>query len=390
MGLDRRQFVGIGASALATGLAGCTGSSTQDDETTTTATDSTTTESDTTEATTTAADTSYTVNMAPAGGVTFDEPPESVAHYFPDYADMAVALGRGDTINSVGLPSRYHTDHYGELDGVSLDKSSLTKLVGDAGISKEVFYQLDSDLHMIDPRWLVENNAFKLDSSDIEEVRENVAPFLGNAIFRRTDTWHDYRYYTLYEAFRKVAEVHQEQEKFQRLKSFHDRYVTDVQTKLPGPNSRPDALLCWQAKNEPESFYPYRLSGKGTNKKAFHDVGITDALSGTGVQGLSESERGTIDYETLLEVDPDSILLRGHEGKTRKEFENTVLKFMKNHEVASQLRAVENGKVFRGGPIYPGPLHHLFLVERYATGYFPEKFSGELFDRDELASIVTA
>jgi len=386
MGLNRRRFIGIGTSALATGLAGCSGSSTEDDGTTNTTTDSTTTESQTT----TSEDTSYTVNMAPVGDLTFDQPPESVAHYFPDYADMAVALGHGDTINSIGLPSRYHTDHYDELDGVSLDKGSLTKLIGDAGISKEVFYQLDSDLHMIDPRWLVENNTFKLEASDIEEVRKNVAPFIGNTIFRRTDTWHDYRYYTLYGAFRKVAEVHQEQEKFERLKSFHDEYITEIQRKLPGPNSRPDALLCWQGSDEPESFYPYRLSGKGTNKKAFHDVGITDALSGTGIGGLSESDRGTIDYETMLEIDPDSILLRGHEGKSREEFESTVVEFMKNHDVASELRAVENGNVFRGGPIYPGPLHHLFLVERYATGYFPDTFSGKLFDRDELASIATA
>jgi iron complex transport system substrate-binding protein len=382
--------MGIGASAVATGLAGCSGSSTDDGGTTSTTTDSGATETTEATETTTVEDTSYTVNMAPVGDVTFDQPPESVAHYFPGYADMSVALGHADTINSIGFPSRYHVDHYEALDGVSIDKDSLTGLIGDAGISKEVFYQLDSDLHMIDPRWLVENNAFKLESSDIEEITNNVAPFIGNTIFRRTDTWHDYRYYSMYGAFRKVAEVHQEQEKFERLKSFHDEYVTDVQTKIPGPNSRPDALLCWQASNEPESFYPYRLSGKGTNKKAFHDVGITDALSGTGIEGLSESERGTIDYETMLEIDPDSILLRGHEGKTREEFENTVLKFMKNHEVASELRAVKNGKVFRGGPIYVGPLHHLFLVERYATEYFPDTFSGELFDRDELASIVTA
>ncbi|PSQ24590.1 Fe3+-hydroxamate ABC transporter substrate-binding protein, partial [Halobacteriales archaeon QS_9_67_17] len=93
--------------------------------------------------------------------------------------------------------------------------------------------------------------------------------------------------------------------------------------------------------------------------------------------------------ETMLEVDPDSILLRGHETKGRGEFEDTVLAFMKDHDTASQLTAVRNDMVFRGGPIYSGPLHHLFLVERYATAYFPETFEGELFDRDELAGIVT-
>ncbi|NHX36391.1 MULTISPECIES: ABC transporter substrate-binding protein [Halolamina] len=370
---NRRRFLGLTAGALAGGLAGCTGG---DGTPTGNATD-------------TDGDASYTVSMAPTGEVTLDSPPETVAHYFPDYGDMAVALGHGDSIVSMGLPSRFHTDHYDELEGVSVDEESMTPLVGDAGISREVFYELDSDLHMIDPQWLINNGAFKLSEEDVAEVEEEVAPFLGNAIFRRTDGWHDYRYYTLYDAFRKVAEVHGEVDRFEALRSFHDEYVTEIQTDLPAADDRPNALLCFAGGDEPESFYPYRLTDKGSNKKAFRDLGIGDALSGTGIEGLSESDRGTIDYETIMEVDPDSILLRGHEDKSREEFEDTVLAFMKDDDVAGELTAVQNDMVFRGGPIYPGPLHHLFLLERYATGYFPDTFAGELFDRDELASIIT-
>ena len=335
-------------------------------------------------------DGSYTVEMAPVGEVSFEEPPEAVTHYFPDYGDMAVALGHGDSILSMGLPSRFHTDHYDELDGVSVDTGSLTKLNGKGGnIDKETFYSLDGDLHMIDPQWLVNNTAFGLKADDVEELEKQVAPFIGNTIFRRTDGWHSYRYYSLYEAFEKVAKVHQERERFESLKSFHDEFIASVQADLPPADSRPNALLTFAASNEPEKFYPYRVSDEGTNKKHFHDLGITDALAGTGVEGLSTTDRGQIDYETMLQVDPDSILVRGHEGKSRAEFETTVLSFMHDHETASELTAVQNGNVFRGGPIYAGPLHNLFLTERYATGYFPEAFSGELFDRDELASIIT-
>jgi hypothetical protein len=53
------------------------------------------------------------------------------------------------------------------------------------------------------------------------------------------------------------------------------------------------------------------------------------------------------------------------------------------------LRAVENDRVFRGGPIYTGPLHNLFMIERYAKRYFPEEFEAQLFDRDHLATIIT-
>jgi iron complex transport system substrate-binding protein len=330
----------------------------------------------------------YSVRMAPVDTVEFDEPPERVTHYFPDYGDMAVALGHGDSILSMGLPSRFHTNHYEELDGVSVDTESLTRL-SDNGVDKEVLYELDGDIHLIDPKWLINNSAFKLEESDIEEVSDNVSPFIGNTIFRRTDEWHDYRYYTLYEAFEKVAKIYQEQERFTQLKAFHDDVLADIQADLPSADDRPSALLTFAVANEPEAFYPYRVSDQGTNKKQFRDLGITDALADTGIKGLSTTERGQIDYETMLEVDPDSILIRGHEDKSRAEFEDTVLAFMKDHETASELRAVQNDMVFRGGPIYSGPLHHLFLLERYATGYFPETYSGELFDREELAAIVT-
>jgi iron complex transport system substrate-binding protein len=363
-------------------LAGCTGQSDSDSTPNeTSADDQSTTE------TSTETDSSYTVEMAPVGKVQFEQPPERVTHYFPDYADMAVALGHGDSILSMGLPSRFHTSHYDELDGVSVDVDSLTRL-SDNGIDKELFYELDGDLHLIAPQWLINNGSFKLEESDIEEVGDNVAPFIGNTIFRRTDEWHDYRYYTLYEAFEKVAQIHQEEEKFTRLKQFHDEFIARVQTDLPPADDRPNALLTFAAGNEPEAFYPYRLSDQGANKKQFRDLGVNDALADTGVEGLSTTDRGQIDYETMLEVDPDSILVRGHENKSRGEFEDTVLAFMKDHETASELTAVQNDMVFRGGPIYSGPLHHLFLTERYARLYFPEVYTSELFDRQQVADII--
>jgi iron complex transport system substrate-binding protein len=377
----RRRLLAGGAAA-ATLLAGCTSTDTGDDGT------PTGTPAETATGTATP-DQSYDVEMAPAGTVTFDAPPESVTHYFPDYGDMAVALGHGDSVVSMGLPSRFHTSHYDELDGVSFDVDSLTKLNGDSGIDKEVFYELDADLHLVDPQWLVNNSFFGLDEADVEEVRESVAPFLGNTIFRRTDSWHDYRYYTLYEAFEKVAKVHREEATFEAFREFHDEYVERVQADLPAEDARPNALLTFAAADEPEAFYPYRVSDEGTNKKQFHDLGITDALAGTGIEGLSTNDRGQIDYETMLEVDPDAILVRGHETKTEQEFRDTVLAFMESHDVASDLTAVQEGQVFRGGPIYSGPLHHLFLLERYATGFFPETFSGELFDRGRVSDIVT-
>ena len=338
--------------------------------------------------TTEASRTNYSVTMEPVGTVEFDAVPETVAPFTADYIDMLVALGHGDAAESIWYRGRYKTLHYEELDGVSIDLDGLTQLWND-GISKEPFYEMDADLHLIDPHALTD--WFQAwEQRDLEEVRDNVAPFLGNVVFRRTDSWHDYRYYSLYEAFEKVAAVFQERDRFEAIQSIHDDLVAEVQSRLPAPDERPNAALVFGGR-EPEEFTPYRLSGNGANKEHFHTLGLSDAFAGTGVDGLSTSDTGTIDYETLLEIDPDSLLIRYHrEGLTRDQFEADVVEHMRDHPVGGELTAVQDGRVFRGGPIYSGPLHNLFMVERYATAYFPDEFAeDELFDRERVAGIVT-
>jgi iron complex transport system substrate-binding protein len=301
---------------------------------------------------------------------------------------MGVALGRADGLSAVGFKSRYHTDYYDELPGVSVDRGGITQLY-DEGIDKELYYELDNDVHLTDPQWLLNNSFFGLEESDVAELTENVAPFVGNTVFRRTDPWHTYPYYTMYETFEKVAQVFQQQDRYAAFESLHDAFLDRVQSALPPAGERPAGLLCFAASDEPEKFSPYRLADQGTNKKHFHDLGVADALAGTGVEGLSTDDRGQIDYETMLEVDPETLFVRGHESKSREEFLETVVAFMKSHGVASQLRAVRNDAVYRGGPIYQGPIQNLFITERFATLLYPEAYTdGELFDRDAVASIV--
>ncbi|WP_058365438.1 ABC transporter substrate-binding protein [Haloparvum sedimenti] len=388
--MRRRNVLTTGAGVLTAALAGCTGGDggSTAEQTETDASEDTATEGTAAEETADA-DGSYSVSMAPVGEVTFESVPETWETYFPGYADMGVALGHGDGLVGLGNIGRYHTDAYDELDGVSVNKNEITQVLGDGGIDREIYYELDADVHLTDPQWLTNNGFFGLEQEDIDEVASNVAPFLGNTVFRRTDPWHDYRYYTLYETFEKVAEVFDERERYEAFAAFHDEVVAAIQTDLPPADQRPNALLTFGAGNEPEQFSPYRLSDQGTNKKQWHDLGLSDALADTGIDGLSTSERGQIDYETMLEVDPDVVLVRGHEDKTAAEFADTVLAFMEGHDVASELTAVQEGRVFRGGPIYQGPIQHLFNLERAATAIFPDTFSGELFDRDELASIIT-
>ncbi|MDQ2074418.1 ABC transporter substrate-binding protein [Haloarcula sp. H-GB4] len=384
--LTRREIVkGSGALALGGLLAGCSGDSSQESSVAETSDMTTDTGASATETDPATSGGAYSVTMEPVGTVEFETVPETIAPFTADYIDMLVALGHGDAVQSIWYRGRYKTLHYEELDGVSIGLDGLTQLWND-GVSKEPFYEMDADLHLIDPNALIDWLG-AWNQSDLAEIRENVAPFLGNLIFRRTDDWHDYRYYSLYEAFEKVAEMVQERARFEAIRSLHNELVETVQARLPAPEQRPNAALMF-AGEEPEAFTPYRISGSGANKEHFQTLGISDAFADTGVEGYSGSE--LLDYETLLEIDPDSLLLRYHrEGKTREEFENSVLAYMKDHEVGSRLRAVQNDRVFRGGPIYTGPLHNLFMIERYAKRYFPEEFTeAHLFDREHLATII--
>lgn len=332
---------------------------------------------------------SYSVSMEPMGTVSFDQVPERWIAYDGGYADMAVALGQADGLVGIGGADRYYTYVYDELPGVTVNRDVIEAYPEVR--TKEEFYELESDVHLYDPQMLI--NWFDWDDDDVEEIASNVAPFVGNLIFRRSDEWHDYRYYTLYEAFEKVAAVFQQQARYEAFSELHTEFITSVQERLPPVADRPDVFLTFEGADEPEAFSPYRLVDEGTSKKQWRDLGVHDALAGTDIDNLSTTNRGKLDYENLLEVDPDVILVRGHERKSATEFRDTVLDYMQSHPVGSELTAVQNGRVYRGGYLNQGPIHNFFLTERAAKQLFPDEFGDvtggeQLFDRQEVADII--
>jgi len=377
----RRAYLMYGGTVAVGGfLAGC--SAVSDDSSTATDTPSEETDSDE----------SYTVSMEPMGPVEFEEPPERWLPYSEGYADMGVALGQADGMLGIGQVGEYYTYFYDELPGVDIDRDRLAEneLVANE-MSKELFYELDADVHLIDTEML--KHWFDWNQDDIEEIRGNVAPFIGNLGFRRSDDWHDYRYYTMYEAFEKVAATFRERERYEAFADLHEEFISAIQAELPPASDRPSVLLTFEHNDEPEAFSPYRLNDKGTSKKQWRDVGVADALAGTDIENISTTERTKLDYEGLLDVDPDVLLIRGHERKSRSEFRETVLAYMKEHPVGSELEPVKGGRVYRGGPIKQGPIQNLFLTERAAKQAYPETFGDlsddtELFDRQRVANII--
>lgn len=332
----------------------------------------------------TSSEKSYTVSMEPMGKVSFEGEPETWLANNGSWADMGVALGRKPP-KGVWLTERYHTQRYKNIPGVSVDRSNMMDLYSD-GISKEVFYETDADIHVMDPNFIL--NRFKgLKQADIDTIGSKVGPFFGNSIYSRGYKWHDYRYYTLYEAFEKLAKVFQEQERYQAFKTLHEEFQKTIKSNLPPKNERPSVAIFWAGGNKAKEFSPYVID-KGTSYKQWRDLGVRDALAASDVKNFHTS-RKHISFETMLEIDPEVLLLRGHENQTKAEFNNTIVSFMKNHPVASQLQAVKNDRVFRGGPLYQGPITNLVLTKRAANQVYPDAFSDvTLFDPQRVGDIV--
>jgi iron complex transport system substrate-binding protein len=221
--------------------------------------------------------------------------------------------------------------------------------------------------------------------ADVEEVSEKIGPVFGNCIYAQHYPWHeDYRYYTLYEGFEKLAQVFERTDRYEAFVEVHDAFQENLAPVVPGQSERPAVAVLWGVGDAPEEFYPYVVGG-GTGFKHLRDLGVRDALAETDIKDFHGS-RAAIDVETLLEVDPEVLMLRGYEAKTREEFQNTVVASLREHDTASALTAVGNGDVYRAGGLYQGPITNLVLTERTAAQLYG--FEGELFDRERVAAIV--
>jgi len=365
--MRRRDFL-TGAAAGAALLAGCN----EEAETATT-----------TNTATPASDPSYTVSMVPVGEVTFDGVPETWVANNGSWADMGIALGQAPP-KGVWLTSRYHTQYYDPIPGVSVDKGDMVSLSQSGSVSKELFYSLNVDLHTIDPNFLM--NRFKgWEQADIDDVREDTGPFFGNSSFSTGYPWHsDYRYYSVMEAFEKLAQVFQRTDRYEAFEAVRDEFQSNLAPVVPVRGERPPVAVLWGLGNEPAEFLPYTV-GDGTSFAHLRTLGVRDAMAESDVQDF-HSERAAIDFETLLEVDPPVLLLRGYEGMGSDEFRDTVVGSLEDDSTGSALTAVRNGDVYRAGGLYQGPITNMVLTERLAGDLYD--FDGDLFDRERVAEIV--
>lgn len=409
--LGRRQFVRYGGGVVGAGLlAGCTGDGGDDSNRTPETTGgSETGEASEAESATdsgTATDGSYTVSMAPVGDVEFESVPENVMVYSLLYADMAVAYGHGDAVNSLGFSAQAGGNtldaYYERLDGVSFDAEGLTQLNSGSGsiqVEKELFYELDSDLHLVDPALVDSFDGW--DPADIEEVRTEIAPWFGNVYSRAhsqpPEGWRDqYEYYTLWELAEKVAAVFRESSRYEALASVHEQLVADVQSNLPPEGERPSVAAAIYMDG---TFYPSKINAPGFATAHTRPLQAVDAFIDAEV-----SYETSYDFETMLEVDPDVIL---HPFGVASYYDVAAIRQrLEDHPVGGELTAVQNGRVYAAGNPVQGPLMNLFQVEMTAKQLYPEQFGEwpgyeqgspypeipaeqQLFDRGDVAAAVT-
>ncbi|MDS0222364.1 ABC transporter substrate-binding protein [Haloarcula sp. S1AR25-5A] len=298
---------------------------------------------------------------------------------------MAFALGGGQTLG-IQNHDRFANEVFENLPEVEFQADEIMELVGD-GVSKEAFYKMDADVHFIDPHIL--RLWYDWDQADIDEVTENLGPFFGNFIRRHSDDWHDYRYYSLYEAFGVMAEVFQAQERYQAFVDLHERMRTLINESLPPADQRPTALLIFPADGSGFQFYPFRFDDGGVSTKQWRELGLTDALAATDVGHYSFSDRGTLDLEALIEIDPEILLVRNHGGASESEFQAEVVEPLQSEDGSNGVQAVQDGNIYNAGYLDQGPIINFYHTDRAAKDIYPDSFEDvTLFDRERVAEIV--
>jgi ABC-type Fe3+-hydroxamate transport system substrate-binding protein len=409
----RRDYMKYGGALVGSGLlAGCVGDGDSGSaETTTTGTATGTTESTTTDGTsqsteqesgteTATPETTYAVGLSPVGTVTLEAPPTNVFTHFPWFPDMASALGRGETVNYLWWDGtvagfEYFTAGFEDFEIEWADNA------GEYGFAKEQLYELDSDLHLVDPSWVTTQDNWA--RSDVDEVANNVGPWLGNYYSSYhappPEEWADrYEYYSLWELFGRVATLYGERERYEALASVHDDLLGTIEDGLPPESERPTAAYL-SISEDLSAIYLLRLNAPGYWNSHTRPLGAVDAFGDADFSGAFKQ----VDMEALLEADPDAILALWTVTETF-DF-GALTQNLENDPVGRELSAVQNDRVYPQGTRWQGPLMNLFQLEMTAKQLCPEQFGAwpeyengdvypafgpdeQLFDHQRVATII--
>jgi len=390
----RRDYLKYGGAVVGGGLlAGCAGQSDSGSTSTSTETATNSTASTETETKATSEGESSSVTMSPVGKVEFDSAPQSAVAFDDQWADILVALGREDSLEGLGRPESFYQGYYDQLPGVSLDTDSLTPLfANESSYDKELLYELSPDVFHMDPLRAVQTND-NFDREDVDEVVENVAPWFANrfSVYHNYDGDEPYEYYSVFELTQKFAEVYKETDRSAALREIYETMLADIESRLPPEEERPSVAVTFYSDG---TFYAQPpLNNPGIGRAQYRIFGAKDAYEEYPDQ---QSFGGSHAMELMLEIDPDVII------QTLSLTPPHLIDPVRNGEVtgASDLTAVQEGRVYNGTTPFQGPIFTLFQTEAVARQLYPDEFgefqgfdepvpgNERLFDRQRVADII--
>jgi ABC-type Fe3+-citrate transport system substrate-binding protein len=197
--------------------------------------------------------------------------------------------------------------------------------------------------------------------------------------------------------------VFQERERYETLASVHESMLQTIEADLPPENERPSAALVLFSTSD-EKMWGYKLNHPGYYAAHTRPMGVTDALADAVGPGYGDDGRNiTLDYELLLEADPDVLLVFG--PMTEYHDLEEIRTKLAEHEVASEITAVQEGNVYAQGARRQGPILNLFQTEMTAKQLYPGQFGKwpgyvdgdpypeiseeeRLFDRERVTDVI--
>ncbi|ELZ95934.1 ferrichrome-binding protein [Haloferax mucosum ATCC BAA-1512] len=281
--------------------------------------------------------------------------------------------------------------YYEALPEVAIDLGSVEQLFDSesSGFDKEVFYEVDADVHLMDPRVLKRYSGWT--DHDLEEIERDIGPILGSMI--RFPYGRD-PYYTLYEAVEKVAKIFQRQAQYNAWVTLKDEVFAEIQSRLPDDKPTVGAFII-DFDIEGKNLMAANINAVRNDGRSLRKLGVNSAFKGESYVPYKK-----IGYEELLEVDPEYIgLIDNLTTATSDSFQQT-LEAAKNHEILSELTAVQNENFVRSAGTNMGPIIDLFSAEAVAMQLYPDEFGEwpgsigdvptqhQLFDRQRVADII--
>ncbi|WP_254547156.1 ABC transporter substrate-binding protein [Halomarina pelagica] len=395
----RREFAKYGGAVIGGGLlAGCTG---QDESGSTGGPDPADTKTGAASQDT-ATENSYSVTMSPVGTLEFERPPKDLFVVFQHFADMATALGFGDLVQETWYATMTRDTlgtFCGELDVTTPDWDAVESLRSWPPMTKERLYELDRDIHLVDPVYLTTTKGWE--QADIDEISQNVGPWFGNTYSGSHGTppkahQETYEYYTLWEIFERFAQIFREQERYEALVDLHTEVIEEIESNLPPKSERPTVT---RLNFTNDTFYAYHLNDPGFWLADSRPFELNDVFADREWDGLWSS----FGYEEMLEADPDVILNLW--GMTEEYPVGQARETIKSHSVGKNLSAIKNDRFYPHGIRYQGPIMNLFQMEMIGKQVYPEQFGEwpeyragdpypdfpeerQLFDRERLSNII--